>query len=112
MPFTVLSISTAFIRERTAPAKSSKTLLPTCTNEKGGNLLIIGIPKEIKIGENRVAITPAGVDMLVKAGHRVLVERGAGSMVSVAGVGEEECGTKSQRSRVASPWIASKKPWK
>ena len=40
--------------------------------------MIIGIPKEIKIGENRVAITPAGVDMLVKAGHRVLVERGAG----------------------------------
>lgn len=40
--------------------------------------MIVGIPKEIKIGENRVAATPAGVEMLVKAGHRVLVEKGAG----------------------------------
>jgi len=40
--------------------------------------MIIGIPKEIKIGENRVGATPTGVDMLVKARHRVLVETGAG----------------------------------
>lgn len=39
---------------------------------------MIGIPKEIKTGENRVGATPSGVDMLVKAGHRVLVEKGAG----------------------------------
>jgi alanine dehydrogenase len=41
--------------------------------------MIIGIPKETKIGENRVAATPSGVDMLVEAGHRVLVENGAGN---------------------------------
>ena len=35
MPFTVLSISAAFIRERIAPAKSSKTLLPTCRASSG-----------------------------------------------------------------------------
>ncbi|WP_310551280.1 alanine dehydrogenase [Paenibacillus glufosinatiresistens] len=40
--------------------------------------MIIGIPKEIKNNENRVAITPAGVVTLVQAGHRVLVEVGAG----------------------------------
>jgi len=40
--------------------------------------MIIGVPGEIKIGENRVAATPTGVDLLVKAGHRVLVEKGAG----------------------------------
>lgn len=40
--------------------------------------MIVGIPKEIKVGENRVAATPSGVDMLAKAGHRVLVEKGAG----------------------------------
>ncbi len=40
--------------------------------------MIIGIPKEVKIGENRVAATPSGVDMLVTAGHRVLVEKDAG----------------------------------
>jgi alanine dehydrogenase len=41
--------------------------------------MIIGIPKEIKAEENRVAITPAGVSALVSHGHRVLVERHAGS---------------------------------
>jgi alanine dehydrogenase len=38
----------------------------------------IGIPKEIKAEENRVAITPAGVSALVAHGHRVLIQRGAG----------------------------------
>lgn len=41
--------------------------------------MIVGIPKELKIGENRVAATPAGVDVLVTAGHRVLVETNAGT---------------------------------
>lgn len=41
--------------------------------------MIIGIPKEVKSNENRVAITPAGVDQLVKAGHQVLVEKSAGA---------------------------------
>jgi len=41
--------------------------------------MIIGVPKEIKAEENRVAITPAGVSALVAHGHRVLVQRGAGA---------------------------------
>lgn len=40
--------------------------------------MIIGIPKEIKDSENRVAITPAGVLALKKANHRVLIETMAG----------------------------------
>lgn len=40
--------------------------------------MIIGIPKEIKNHENRVAITPAGVYALVQDGHSVLVETNAG----------------------------------
>lgn len=40
--------------------------------------MIIGIPKEIKNNENRVAITPAGVDAFYKAGHTVLIETNAG----------------------------------
>lgn len=40
--------------------------------------MIIGIPKEIKNRENRVAIVPGGVKMLVDAGHKVVVEKGAG----------------------------------
>ena len=40
--------------------------------------MIIGVPKEIKDGEKRVAVTPQGVDALVSHHHRVLVEKGAG----------------------------------
>jgi alanine dehydrogenase len=40
--------------------------------------VIIGVPKEIKDNENRVAITPAGVHALVAAGHQVIVETSAG----------------------------------
>lgn len=40
--------------------------------------MIIGVPKEIKNNENRVAMTPAGVSALVQAGHTVYIEAGAG----------------------------------
>lgn len=40
--------------------------------------MIIGVPKEIKNRENRVAIVPGGVKVLVQAGHKVLIEKGAG----------------------------------
>ncbi len=40
--------------------------------------MIVGLPKEIKEQENRVALTPAGVDGLVRAGHTVYVETKAG----------------------------------
>jgi len=40
--------------------------------------MIIGVPKEIKTNENRVALVPAGVEMLVADGHAVLVEKNAG----------------------------------
>ncbi|QSO49082.1 alanine dehydrogenase [Alicyclobacillus mengziensis] len=38
----------------------------------------VGIPKELKDNENRVAITPAGVHALVGAGHQVFIETAAG----------------------------------
>lgn len=40
--------------------------------------MIIGVPKEIKNNENRVALTPAGVVSYVQAGHKVLIETNAG----------------------------------
>lgn len=40
--------------------------------------MLIGVPKEIKTNENRIALVPAGAEALVAAGHTVLVERGAG----------------------------------
>jgi alanine dehydrogenase len=42
------------------------------------NIMLIGVPKEIKNNENRVAITPAGVVALVKAGHKIIIENNAG----------------------------------
>lgn len=41
--------------------------------------MIIGLPKEIKNNENRVALTPAGVSELVKHGHQVYVQANAGT---------------------------------
>jgi alanine dehydrogenase len=40
--------------------------------------MLIGVPKETKLDEYRVAMIPAGVDELVAAGHSVLIETGAG----------------------------------
>jgi len=40
--------------------------------------MLVGIPKEIKNNENRVAMTPAGVHELTQRGHRVLIDKNAG----------------------------------
>ena len=40
--------------------------------------MIVGVPKEIKAGENRVALVPAGAQHLVQNGHGVLIEKDAG----------------------------------
>ncbi|MCF7807735.1 MAG: alanine dehydrogenase [Candidatus Marinimicrobia bacterium] len=40
--------------------------------------MIVGLPKEIKTNENRIAMTPGGVELLVKSGHTVIVEDNCG----------------------------------
>ena len=40
--------------------------------------MLVGVPKEIKNNENRVAMTPAGVHELTQRGHKVLIEKSAG----------------------------------
>ena len=40
--------------------------------------MIIGVPKEIKTEENRVAVTPTGVAGFVARKHKVLIQKGAG----------------------------------
>ena len=40
--------------------------------------MIVGVPKEIKANENRIAVVPAGAEALVAAGHEVIVEAGGG----------------------------------
>ena len=46
--------------------------------------MIVSVPKEIKNQEYRVGITPAGVRALVDAGHKVLVEKDAGTAIGIA----------------------------
>src|SRR4051812_25538813 len=40
--------------------------------------MLIGVPKEIKTNENRIALVPAGAEALTAAGHTVVIEKGAG----------------------------------
>jgi alanine dehydrogenase len=40
--------------------------------------MLVGVPKEIKVHESRVALTPEGAAELVRAGHTVVIEKGAG----------------------------------
>lgn len=56
--------------------------------------MIIGVPKEIKTFENRVAITPAGVQLLVRNGHKVLVQTNAGKESGFSDADYEKAGAK------------------
>ena len=56
--------------------------------------MIVGILKEIKPQENRVAMTPAGVDVLKSAGHEVLVEKNAGLGSSFTDTQYKQAGAK------------------
>ncbi len=56
--------------------------------------MIVGVPKEIKVKENRVAMTPGGVATLVRRGHTVLVERGAGAGSGFADTEYEAAGAQ------------------
>ena len=46
--------------------------------------MIVGVPKEIKVHESRVAITPEGVSEFVHAGHTVIIENNAGAGSSIS----------------------------
>jgi alanine dehydrogenase len=48
------------------------------------NRYIVGVPKEIKTDEYRVAMIPVGVEELTKAGHQVLIQSGAGQGSGIA----------------------------
>ena len=54
----------------------------------------VGVPREIKADEYRVALTPAGANELVRAGHEVWVERGAGLGASIGDQAYERVGAR------------------
>jgi alanine dehydrogenase len=56
--------------------------------------MIIGVPKEIKISENRVGMTEAGVRQLVKEGHTLFVENNAGVGSGITNEQYEKAGAK------------------
>ncbi|MNJ94611.1 Alanine dehydrogenase [compost metagenome] len=56
--------------------------------------MIIGVPKEIKISENRVGLTEAGVRQYVKEGHTVIVEKDAGMGSGISNEQYEKAGAK------------------
>jgi len=77
--------------------------------------MIVGVPKEIKPGERRVAATPAGVHQLVDHGHRVLMEHGAGegsglSDAEYLAAGAELCDTPGEIFERADMVVKVKEP--
>jgi alanine dehydrogenase len=56
--------------------------------------MIIGVPKEIKNNENRVAVSPAVADMLIRSGHRVLLQSQAGAGSGFSDDAYEKLGCK------------------
>ncbi|PWU14516.1 MAG: alanine dehydrogenase [Bdellovibrio sp.] len=56
--------------------------------------MVIGVPKEIKISENRVGMTEAGVRQLVNEGHTLYVERDAGVGSGIANQEYEKAGAR------------------
>ncbi len=56
--------------------------------------MLIAVPKEIKIEENRIGLTPGSVRELVSHGHSVLVQTGAGQGIAVSDREYEKAGAK------------------
>ncbi len=56
--------------------------------------MLIGVPRERADGERRVAVTPESVRKLVKKGHELLIERGAGDGARVSDAAYEEAGAR------------------
>jgi alanine dehydrogenase len=65
-------------------AENSSHLYPDIRNR--GAIVRVGIPTEIKNNEYRVAITPAGVSELVRRGHEVLIQTGAGDGSAISDI--------------------------
>lgn len=67
--------------------------------------MIVGVPKEIKSGEYRVALTPDGAEALRAAGHRVLVETQAGEPAGFLDTEYRKAGAKVV-TKAAQTWSA------
>ena len=59
--------------------------------------MIVGVPREIKEDEYRVAMTPAGARELTSSGHTVLIEHDAGAGSSIGDAEYEAVGANDRR---------------
>ena len=59
--------------------------------------MLVGVPKEIKVHESRVALTPEGVFELARFGHQVVVEAGAGLGSSITDAEFQSAGARIEK---------------
>lgn len=77
-----------------SPTFSYETLEETLDVKPKGSQLHIGIPKEIAFQENRIALTPESVSVLVSNGHNVVMEHRAGDGSKYSDTDYSEAGAK------------------
>ncbi|MEO7314262.1 MAG: alanine dehydrogenase [Ginsengibacter sp.] len=82
-----------------SPSFSYETLEETLDIKPKGVELFIGIPKETSFQENRIALTPEAVSVLVANGHRVVMEAGSGEGASYTDNDYSEAGAKIVQSK-------------
>lgn len=77
-----------------SPSFSYETLEETLDIKPKGEALFIGIPKEHSFSENRIALTPEAVGVMIANGHQVVVETKAGQGSSYSDKDYSEAGAK------------------
>lgn len=82
------------VKPRISPSFSYETLEETLDIKPKGALLHIGIPKEAAFQENRIALTPDAVSVLVSNGHNVVIEHNAGEAAHFRDKDYSEAGAK------------------
>jgi len=82
-----------------SPSFTYETLEETLDIKPKGIELFIGIPKETSFQENRIALTPEAVKVLVANGHRVIIESKAGEGASYSDNDYSEAGAKISKSK-------------
>ncbi|MGZ4049629.1 MAG: alanine dehydrogenase [Bacteroidia bacterium] len=82
-----------------SPSFKYETLEETLDVKPKGVELFIGIPKETSFQENRIALTPEAVTVLVANGHRVVMESKAGEGASYSDRDYSEAGAKIAKSK-------------
>ena len=77
-----------------SPSFSYETLEETLDVKPKGEELFIGIPRETSFSENRIALTPEAVGVMVANGHRVVIETKAGEGASYSDIDYSDAGAK------------------